>query len=438
MMRKLQHYHRAFKEVAQLQGTGVAVRRTVYFLRSRIMARLRTRTDKGPPGPARLEDQITSDIAARIEGAVRLLPSAPVTRDFVLILSDIQIRQCVHYRILQKIRYLSKIGIRAQHVHPEELGRIRSLLPFAHVVIVYRTALAQPLLDELRAAGARLVFEFDDLIVGSDAVRQSGILREIPQRMGENLMALADRLLQTARLCDGLIVSTDYLGRIYGKPGSALADKPIHVLPNFLEQDCTARPPGLAEYTFAYTTPSGSITTELQMLSAFLRAYDQIAEQPWSLVTMGNHLAATELGKINFRQGNIVAIPFEEYDIYLGHISRAQAVLIPLARTGFNSAKTPIRVMDAALAGTQAIFSPVGAYAPIGEGMGANLLAVEDEDWAGAGRYAATTLETRHHNIAHLRAAVNALYGPESAAATYRRVFVQGLGILATQAEARA
>lgn len=429
MLRKLLYYYRIFQESSRLQGRGVALRRSVLFLRARLRARITPRT--GDNLPARLEDQILDGQGAYNAAIVRSLPMARVSRDFVLILSDIQIRQCVHYRILQKMRYLSRIGIRAQHVDPGELGRIRSLLPFAHTVIIYRTALDQSLIDELRGADVRLVFECDDLIIGAETVRQSGILREIPERMGENLVALADRLHQTAQLCDELIVSTDYLARVYGKPANGLSDKPVHVIANFLEGDCFERAPVPAEYVFAYTTPSGSITTELQMLTDFLRAFDEVAERPWTLVTMGNHLAATELGKISFRKGNILPIPFEEYDIYLNHIARAEAVLIPLGRTGFNSAKTPIRLMDAALAGTQAIFSPVGACAGIAEQMGKNLLAVEDEDWAGAGRYAATTLELRSQNIAQLRAAVNGLYGPDSAIDAYRRVFVQGLGISA-------
>lgn len=424
MMRKLWHYYRVYQDAVKLQGRREAMRRSFAFVSSRLRSRLgglnRYKAARKP---------LIAPATARNIALVETLPIVRVSRNLVLIVSDTAIRQCLHYRIHQKIRYLDAIGIRSQHILPTETGRLESLLPFCHSVIIYRTQVDADYLGKLREAGVRVIFEIDDLVVGSGLVRRSGILREIPEKMGENLCALSDRFLATAQASDTLIVSTPYLAKIFGRADSGLSDKPCHVIPNFLESDCTAAPQPV-RYTFAYTTPSGSIRTELQMLIAYLKSHDLVCNRPWSILVMGNHLAATELQQAGFRHGHVMTAPFAEYETYLDQISHAGAVLIPLARTAFNAAKTPIRVMDAALAGTQAVFSPVGAYDQIRETLPTKMLGIEDEDWRGAGSYAETTLEMRHHNLIELQRAVNGIFGPEAARETYRQVFVDRLAIM--------
>lgn len=427
-MRRLQYYYRVYRDTVRMQGRREALRRSWLFVATRLKARLARRNNTTFSAEAAMAPAAVENM--RIVGT---LPVAPVSRSLVLIVSDIRIKQCVHYRIHQKMRGLAGVGIRCQHVQPVEYGRLMSLLPFCHTVIVYRTALDADRIAQFREGGARVVFECDDLIIGAEVVRKSGILREIPEHTGKNLCELADLLMETATLCDELIVSTDYLKRIYAKPGSGLQDKPIHVVPNFLETACTA-PVTAARHTFAYTTPSGSIRTELQMLTAFLRSHDAVCNHPWSILIMGNVMAAQELRQAGFRHGRIEVAPFSEYETYIEQLGQAGCVLIPLARTAFNSAKTPIRVMDAALAGTQAVFSPVGDYGKIHETLPRRMLAVEDEDWGGAGGYADTTLEIRNQNVAELQQAINLLFGPAAAETTYRQVFADGFGIRPSEA----
>ena len=59
--------------------------------------------------------------------------------------------------------------------HSARSGRLRAFLGLAHSVIVYRTTLPAELMQEFRDAGVRLIFEFDDLVVGPDALENSGI-----------------------------------------------------------------------------------------------------------------------------------------------------------------------------------------------------------------------------------------------------------------------
>ena len=151
---------------------------------------------------------------------------------------------------------------------------------------------------------------------------------------------------------------------------------------------------------------------------------------------MGNHLVSRELEEIGFKNGRVETAPFSEYDSYIEQISHAACVLIPLAASGFNSAKTPIRLMDAALAGTQVLFSPVGANADIARTLPASLMPVEDEDWAGIGRYAESVIAARGQNVKNLQRAVNLLYGPDAARRTYADLFADQLAIAPTAQQA--
>ncbi|WP_041527033.1 hypothetical protein [Paracoccus aminophilus] len=424
VLRKVLHYYRVFKDTSKLQGRAYAFKRSAAFISTRLRARM---------GQRRIGEIRRTDAAKDIIRLVSTLPKAPTARPLLLIISDLQIRQCIHYRVDQKLRVLESIGVKAQFVRPDEIGHVASLLPFAGTVIIYRTVVPAKQIEEMKAAGIRVIFEFDDLVVGAEAVRKSGILGEITDNQGKNLCQLADQFLATAQLCDEIIVSTDFLGQLYERPAHGLAGKPIHVIPNFLERDCDAAEQGMV-WTFAYTTPSGSIRSELEMLKAFLRSYDAVVDHSWSILVMGNPLAATELTQAGFQRGRIETLPFAEYDDYIQRIGSAGCVLIPLSDTPFNASKTPIRAMDAALAGTTAIFSPVGAFAQIHKELNSHALTVDHEDWSGAGTYAGSVFEARDIYVRGLQRAVNKLYGPQTARQSYHDLFVERFGLPACEA----
>lgn len=421
-LRALRHYGQSFAAILREQGLGAALRRTGTFAGNRLLRPVLRRLSPALSRPPRKP--------AAFEAVVAALPVVVTRRPLLMILSDIGIRQCVHYRINQKMRFLREAGIAATHVQPGDVGRIRAFLPLAHTVIVYRTALDAALIDEIRAAGVRLVFEFDDLVVGAGPLARAGILDQVTPAQGANLSRQADRFLQTAAATDRLIVSTPFLADLYASPEGGLAGRPVHVIPNFIEKE-DYHPPIPPEVTFAYTTPSGSIRSELAMLLAALRDFDAQADAPWSIVTIGNPTALAALQEAGFRHGQVLAQPFADYADYLNLIARAGAVLIPLSDSAFNRSKTPIRLMDAALAGTQAVFCPVGTYAELRDSPGIGALAIPGADWPQAGAALRAALAARAANVAALQVAVHDRYGRGAAQACYRRVFLDEIGMAA-------
>nr|WP_143791689.1 hypothetical protein [Paracoccus sp. M683]TRW98707.1 hypothetical protein FNJ84_03895 [Paracoccus sp. M683] len=418
-----QHYLRTFRESVLMGGWRYASRRTAIFIGNRARAVLRKLAGGIFPGTARWRIR---GLESPFSAIIQTLPATPADRPLLLIVSDSQIKQCVHFRIHQKLRYLEQTGLKAMHLAPADKGRLLSFAGLAHTVIIYRTALDKDTIQMFRDAGARVIFEFDDLVVGSTMLKNSGILDQLTEHQVSGLTRLADRFLETAQASDAIIVSTPFLAQLYAAPDSGLAHLPIHVLPNFVETDIYPVP-GEKNVTFAYTSPSGSVRDELTMLSDFLTSYDQTATRDWSILVMGNPLAQKALGDMTFRRGKVIARPFSDFDAYLETIAGAETVLIPLSDSVFNRSKTAIRLMDAALAGSQAVFCPVGAYRDVQTELAEDRLCVPVDDWAKAGVAIAPALTDIQANTRDLQQAVRKVYGTQTARGRYRQVFLDEL-----------
>lgn len=416
-LRKIQHYGRLFQDAVHNGGLTYALARTGSFVCRRAALR----------GGRRVGTTFKPTVSPFAD-ILETLGFAHTTQPLLLIVSDTQIRQCIHFRIHQKIRYLAQLGIKAMHVSPADVGRLRSFVPLAHTVIVYRTALDNKWISSFRQAGARVLYEFDDVVVGKSVVEGAGILEQVPGIQADGLLRQAEAFWATALACDGLIVSTPYLAELYGRPENGLADKPRMVLPNFVETDDFAAQ-GKKEATFAFTSPSGSIHTELGMLTEFLRSYDRATDRDWSIIVLGNLTAQRHLSAAGFSRGTILTRPFADFDSYLATVATAETVLIPLSDSGFNRAKTPIRLMDAAVAGSQVVFSPVGTYETIRGALHDPALCVAAGDWGQAGKNLIPLLSHPKTTTADFQQAVRQCFGVAAAKECYRALFVEGLGL---------
>ncbi len=420
IFRKIQHYANLFRDAVHNGGLAFALTRAGYFIRRR--AALLLVRGISPVRP------LNNSSISPYSDILKPLGFASTTQPLLLIVSDTKIRQCLHYRIHQKIRYLAQLGIKAMHVAPAEVGRLRSFVPLAHTVIIYRTALDDEWISSFRKAGARILFEFDDVVVGESVVQGSGILKQITDIQARDLLRQAEAFRATAQACDGLIVSTPYLAELYGRAENGFADKPRMVLPNFVETDDFAAP-GKKEVTFAFTSPSGSIQTELGMLTEFLRNYDRAANRDWSILVMGNLAAQRHLAAAGFSRGTVLTRQFSDFDSYIAAVATAETVLIPLSHSGFNCAKTPIRLMDAAVAGSQVVFSPVGAYEAIRDALHNPAICVAPDDWGQAGSDLVPMLSHLDATPADLQQAVRKCFGVAAAKECYRALFIDQLGL---------
>lgn len=415
-LRMLRHYLGAFTETVRTNGWSFAIRRAHGFLRGRRANRYIGAFHQKQPDQNDIQDIIES------------LKMRPLSRPLLLIISDTQIRQCIHYRIHQKKRYLDEIGVQTMYIPSDNMGRVRSFLNLAHTVIIYRTVISSEQIAEFRNAGLRIIFEFDDLVVGRKTLKGSGILKQLTARQNLGLIDLAGKFLETAQACDEIIVSTPYLAELYAKPENGLAYKTCHVIPNFVETENYSFL-GEKDFTFAYTSPSGSIHDEVKMMASFLSGYDITTDYNWTILIMGNDFAYNELNAMGFVKGTVIFQPMTSFEEYLRNIARAQTVLIPLADHQFNRSKTPIRLLDAAISGTQALFSPVGDYQSVQMALSDDRLCISSDKWENAGYGIAPILAREDANLSDLQNAVRILYGREAAILCYRSVFIGRMGL---------
>lgn len=431
----IRYYARAFQSAVRENGFRYALRRTYNFLLKRLKNTQRVRnTSSAPVAP--VTPSLSQPDVPKVENvkqsavtmAVSSLDVPQINRPLLLIISDIQISQCIHFRIEQKIRFLKKIGVPALHLTTGQRGRIRAFLGLAHTVIVYRTAVADDLMDELYEAKSRILFEVDDLILGQKALEDSEILLQVSSHQADGLKMLSHDLLSTAQKCHALIVSTPYLAEFYSEADYGLSDKTCFVLPNFIDHEEFCEP-RKKSYTFAYTSPSTSIQSELSMLKGFLAAYDKEAKKSWNILVMGNDYAKKELSKVPFKRGSIISSPFKSLPQYHETLGHAETVLIPLSDTPFNHAKTAIRLMDAALVGTQAIFCPLGEYAAIGDALQDKRFCIASEGWAKSGGEVGPHLLSLRENVADLQSVIRKFYGSEAAVACYEEIFIEDMKI---------
>jgi hypothetical protein len=348
---------------ARYVGVGSAVGKGIRKLRSGLALAPRPR-----PASAPID-----------QGLPRLnLPSRSVLKiPLVVIVSDTQIEQCVLYRVFQKREFLRKAGYRCVVLSSGQVGMLRSYLPLARLIIVYRTPLDPDMLADWRRAGARIAFEFDDLVVGREQVRASGILPALTDRQRASLSSEAARLWETAAACDLWIVATERLRAHYARHFAA---EKIHVLPNFL-QPAPHPMKSSKSAIFAYTSPSQSIDGEIGMLNSLLASYSRTVIEPYDIIVIGNAKVAASLAHERHPLCTVHAAPFAPYDRYLQVLAMARYVLIPLTDTPFNHCKTAVRALDAARAGVLPLVSPVGAYAELRGDPLLKALVLDDGDW---------------------------------------------------------
>lgn len=296
----------------------------------------------------------------------------------VVIVSDTQIEQCVLYRIEQKRELLRRAGYQCVVLGSSQAGMIRSYLPLARLLIVYRTVVAPSVVAQWQEAGVPVAFEFDDLIVGREQVEASGVLSNLSDQQRASLRREATALWDTATACDYWIVATHGLRERYA---SVFPPNRIQVLPNFLP--AASAVPATKTATFAYTSPSQSVDAELALLDAFCCAYSRIFIEPYDILVIGNARVASRLERAHHPLLTVRAVPFCGYAEYLQLLATAQFVLIPLAATPFNDCKTIVRALDAVRAGVLPLFSPVGEYRQFRSDPLLGVLAFEEEQWVG-------------------------------------------------------
>ncbi|MEA3252939.1 MAG: hypothetical protein U9Q35_15580 [Pseudomonadota bacterium] len=343
--------------------------------------------------------------------------------DFIVIITDTMIDQCLTYRVNQKIFFLESVGFSTIKLSSSQIGKILSFASLAKKVIVYRTALSGDIIKSMQDEQVKLYFEFDDLVVGKDMLFYSGIKASLSEKQIINIEKESSELEETAFLCDELIVSTDKLRKVYSENSTKLKNKKIHTINNFLVNE-EFKSPASKSYDFAFTTPSLSISNELEMVKDFLGAIDEelaLSGGRKKVLVIGNEKAYSVVEKCGFENIDLTFIKYLEYGSYLKTLEDVSFVMIPLSDLNFNQSKTAIRAYDALLAGAVPLVSPVGEYANFVENEALSKLVINGDDWAMAAKAIVEMRNGYYEVLASAQSAIKEMYGWSAAKSEYKR-----------------
>jgi len=257
------------------------------------------------------------------------------------------------YRCLHPCLRLRAAGIRADLMHVRD-ERLPSVASRYSVVVLFRLPWStgtRHLVETAKSAGAKLVFDVDDLVFDPAALSDMPFMAGASPIVRKQYERTAARLGQTLEACDQFVGSTPALARAVQRLG-----KPAFVYPNLLHpavlkasgriQDLR----GWMQRRPIITYMSGSLThnedfaTIAPVLERILR------ERPDALLMIGGFLETTP--NLTSFSDRIIRLPFQDWRVQPWSMNLARVNLAPLAVVNeFTHAKSAIKFHEAGVIG---------------------------------------------------------------------------------------
>ncbi len=278
------------------------------------------------------------------------------------------------YRVYNMISALraSADDVSAAYFSNSEIDRLPAVVEQADVLVICRARYTDKLnhaITYARNKGKRVFFDIDDLIFDPDYVHL--VLDTLDQDLHHpdvwnHWFAYAARLGTTLRLCDAVITTGDYLAslvRIY-------ANKPTHVIPNFLNREQLDVSRRLYEEKvrrgfdrtdriyFGYFSGTPTHNKDFDIIaSALVRA---LKEDPRIMIRIVGFMKPPTL--LQSYASRLEFYGLHDFVNLQRLIALVEANLIPLQDNIFTNSKSELKYFEAGIVGTLSIASPVSAY----------------------------------------------------------------------------
>jgi hypothetical protein len=363
--------------------------------------------------------------------------ACPVAQDVLFINGEAHCPACTQYRVWAPARALEAAGLRVGIVDARDLGRLEGVAPRAKVIVVFRARMTHTLrrfLTRARHLGARIGFDSDDLIFG--APLQVGLqadsygYREVQGSNGH-----AADMNEVIHASDFAIVPTETLGAALGDMGVSEAD--VFVAPSFLSpQQFTVATPTEPAVAMPVRDPnlsaaSGTWTHHEDFASALPGVRSALSARPGlRLTTLGAVMpdAFPDLDHVSSQIEHDDRV-LRDWASYVQRYERFRANLAPLdLNNGFCQAKSEVKYMEAALAGTPSVASATESYTRA-LSRGGGILVRSNHEWQEALVRLHDDRETAAGMGQLARADVEERYGPGGTyAKRYLEVIQRQLG----------
>lgn len=282
------------------------------------------------------------------------------------------------YRVYNMVRALNEggaagDGIGAGYFFHDDLHALDRISALADQLVLCRVRFDDRvgrLIAAFRRLGKPVLFDIDDHVFDHRLVPllvQTLDLDPDDPRVWDDWFAYTSRLGTTLRECDGAIATTQVLAGHM----AAFSGRPVHVVPNFLNDEQLAISDRLFEAVrtqplgadglvhLGYFSGSPSHNKDFAIVAPALEAL--LADDPRLGVTVVGYI---EPGPGLARFGSrVVKFPFQDYVNLQRLIAAVEFNLMPLQHNEFTCAKSELKYFDAAVVGTVSIASPTTTYA---------------------------------------------------------------------------
>ncbi|MBV8399493.1 MAG: glycosyltransferase [Acetobacteraceae bacterium] len=310
-----------------------------------------------------------------------------------------------------------------------ELDRMGRVLDCCDVLVLCRNSLYNDgiarLAAQARARNRFVLFDVDDLVFDPAYVHllvdTLGLDRRNPA-VWDDWFASVGRISATYALCDGALVSNEYLAA----RAVAWSGKPARIIPNFLnreQQQLSDRVWDAKEASawrrdgcthLGYFSGSPSHNRDFSLVSgAIARLMDQ--DVTLRLRVVGFLDIPPELEHQSHR---IESLPLQDFLNLQREIGAVEINLVPLQQNPFTHSKSELKWFEAAVVGTLTVASPTHAYCRVIE-HGRNGWLAESHRWEATLRETLRGLDDHRAEIApYAREQAREQYGWDRQAAT--------------------
>jgi glycosyltransferase involved in cell wall biosynthesis len=277
------------------------------------------------------------------------------------------------YRVYNMIQALarSNADISAAYFSQCEMERMDQVVGMADVLVVCRSRYTDQLnrlITRAKDFGRRVLFDVDDLVFDPDYVHL--ILNTLDQQLSEaawdSWFASIGRLGATLRLCDGVIVTNEYLASRV----TQYADRQTYVIPNFLNEEQIA----VSRQIFTLKRESGFARDEHIHLGYFsgTPTHNKDFEVMAGALArvMGRHpgLILRVVGFLDLKgalqehRSRVEFHPLQDFLNLQRLIGSTEFNLVPLQDNVFTNCKSELKYFEAGIVGTITLASPTFTF----------------------------------------------------------------------------
>lgn len=290
-------------------------------------------------------------------------------------------QQCVWYRVIGPGQALREIGFRVDYLCSDEDQRLSQLLDLHRVdrIILHRGS-DEPWLQSLRKVATSqavpLWYDLDDNLIDPTAIEDAAHLRHLEPTVIRGIQNWTRANISCLRQCDAAIFSTEAL-RVLGANYNTNSRVARNYLPVFYLKHAGERRRSTEQKIRLYYGPgSREHQTYFDFIASALSK--TMRDFPRTHLFIGGGLAIPEV--LRRLQTRITVLPRLRPEVYFRCLQLMDIALAPLPDDGFSSAKSWIKVLEAAAGGCVWVGSDQSSYREFRDATGTGFLAGEC-DW---------------------------------------------------------